>query len=253
MFETVLASIGLGTAKIDLRLDHPTVRAGEEVTGHFVVTGGKAEQDIEGLSVYFMMESCHATSLSNIHKKIASIGISKEEYELEPGETKEVPFSFHCPEDLPPSSINTKYFFLSNLEIKHAIDAHDRDYLQVKPAKHLENFYQAIEQLGFHQTWEGSLPLDNESFGQLLQYRPTSYFYRKFEQVGFYFENQKEQKELTGIFDITLKENDHSNYLSFLQSKKLTHSFLIDEETLKNVESTQKYLEEMIRKDLAHS
>lgn len=247
----MLASVGLGAARIDLKLDQAEVRAGEQVTGHFLITGGKAEQDIEGLSVFFMMESHHAKSLGTIQEKIATIQISKEEFELDSGEVKKYPFQFQCPDDLPPSSINTKYFFVSNLEIKHAVDAHDRDFLKVKPSKKLDNFYLALKQLGFKQTWEGLLPMEDGSFAQLIQYRPTSYFYGKFEEISFYYSQYKNQKEIQGVFDIVWKEKDTSNYLGFLQQKEHTHSFTLTEETLRSVEMTKQELEKMIRQDLA--
>ncbi|WP_044642283.1 sporulation protein [Risungbinella massiliensis] len=253
MFETVLAPVGLGAARIDLKLDQAEVHAGEIVTGHFLITGGKAEQDIEGLSVFFMMESHHAKSLGTILEKIATIHISKDEFELDSGEVRKYPFQFQCPDDLPPSSVNTKYFFISNLEIKHAMDAHDRDFLKVRPSKKLENYYLAMKQLGFKQIGEGLIPSEDGSFAQWIQYRPTTYFYGKFEEISFYYSQYKNQKEIQGVFDIVWKEKNASSYLSFLQQKEQTHSFTLTEETLRSEEITKQTIEAMIRQELVNN
>lgn len=200
MFETVLSSVGLGSARIDLKLDKPFVKTGELIRGNIYVTGGSSVQKVEGLSVYFMMRSLNASTAAVIHSKIKKIHVSEDEYIIRPDEEKVYPFEFTCPESLPPSSINTRYFFITNLELKNAVDSHDKDRLQVLPNGIVQNLLEGISLLGFKPMWEGLLG-EKGDWTQVIKYQPTTYFHGKFHSISFSIE-KVEDDLLEGMFEI---------------------------------------------------
>jgi sporulation-control protein len=213
LFETVLASMGMGAAKIDLRLDKDVVTTGKEATGQIVVTGGSAEQKVEGLSVYFMLQSTHARTNNSLVERVAMIDITHDLFTIQPNESITFPFSFTCPVSIPSSSVNTKYYFITNLEIKNAIDSHDRDYITVLPNERVAQFLNGFKQLGFKQDWDG-LVTDEQGWSQLIQYHPTTYFYGVCNEIAVYFHYNAEQDTIDGVLQVG--EQHTTNYSALI-------------------------------------
>jgi sporulation-control protein len=250
LFETVLASMGMGAAKIDLRLNREVVTTGEEVTGQIVVTGGSTEQKVEGLSVYFMLQSVHARNGNSLTERVAMIDITHEEFMIQPNETINFPFSFICPSIIPSSSINTKYYFITNLEIKNAIDSHDRDYIKVLPNKQVEQFLTGFKQLGFKQDWEG-LVTDEQGWSQLIQYHPSTYFYGVCNQIAVYFHHNQKQNRIEGVLQVgEHRTNDYSALIDMFHMDEKIRKFEINAEELSTEEKTKNRLELLVKQML---
>ncbi|MCH5585100.1 sporulation protein [Shimazuella sp. AN120528] len=250
MFETVLASMGMGAAKIDLRLDKEIVTTGQEVTGQIVATGGNAEQKVEGLSVYFMLKSVHARSGSDLTERIAMIDVTHEEFVIQPNETITFPFSFTCPANIPASSINTKYYFITNLEIKNAIDSHDRDFIKVLPDERVEQFLTGFKQLGFKQTWEG-LVTDDQGWSQLIQYHPTTYFYGVCSQIAVYYHHNLEQDTIDGVLEVGEHHgNNYSALIDMFHLDEKIRRFEITSEDLSTQEKAKARIERIVKQML---
>lgn len=137
MIQKFLASLGFGSAKVDLQLDSESLIMGETVTGKLVVTGGKVEQVVENLAVHLELSSAYWTNDGrriSVRETVATIPISYMTYTIQPEQQVEFPFEFKCPSFLPISSINinTKYYFQTDLEIEDGKDSKDRDYVEVK-------------------------------------------------------------------------------------------------------------------------
>lgn len=250
LFETVLASMGMGAAKIDLCLDHEFVKTGEKVTGKIVVTGGKAEQKIEGLSVYFILKSVQAKSSSELTKRVAEIDVSHDEFMLKPNEQCTFPFSFNCPNHIPTSSINTRYYFDTNLEIKHAIDSHDRDYIKVLPDERIQQFLTGFKQLGFKPDWEG-LITDDQGWSQLIQYHPTTYFYGVCHQIAIYFRHNLENDTIEGTLEIGENQSqDYSALIDIFHLNEKVRRFVLTKSELDTAEKAKDNLEKIVKQML---
>lgn len=250
LFETVLASMGMGAAKIDLRLDKDVVVTGQEVTGQIVAIGGSAEQKVEGLSVYFMLKSVHARSGNDLVERIAMIDVMHEEFLIQPNETVTFPFSFTCPANIPASSINTKYYFVTNLEIKNAIDSHDHDFIQVLPSERVEQFLTGFKQLGFKQDWEG-LVTDEQGWSQLIQYHPTTYFYGVCNQIAVYFHHNIEQDTIDGVLEIGENHGkDYSALIDMFHLDEKIRQFEMTAEDLNTQEKAKTRLELIVKQML---
>jgi sporulation-control protein len=247
VFETVLASMGMGAAKIDLRLDRDFVKTGEEVTGKIVVTGGKAEQKIEGLSVFFMLQSVHAKNANSIHKQIATIDVSHEEFSLQCNEERSFSFAFTCPANIPASSINTKYYFATNLEIKNAVDSHDQDFIKVLPDDRVVQFLTGFKQLGFKQNWEGLFAVEH-GWSQLIQYHPTTYFYGVCNNITVYFRHNLEKDTIEGVLEVSEHHtNDYSALIDMFHLDEAVRSFELTADDLSTMEKAKTKLESIVK------
>ncbi|MGA8941917.1 MAG: sporulation protein, partial [Thermoactinomyces sp.] len=176
MIKNFLASLGVGAAKIDLVLDTSTLTMGEPVSGKIHLQGGEAEQQIEGLNVHFCLASSYkkGDQVRHVNETIATIPIDNEKFIIYPGEKKEYDFYFKCPEGLPISSINTRYFFKTDLEIRSGIDAQDRDFISVEPSGLLKNFLEGFSRLGFVHYGEDYTGRKDGAY-QKIQFHPTAW------------------------------------------------------------------------------
>ncbi|SHE77826.1 sporulation-control protein [Seinonella peptonophila] len=248
MFETLLAGAGIGSARIDLILDKAYVKIGQTVTGKILVTGGKSEQKITGLSVLFCMESAHAKTLAQIEEMIAKITVTKEKFLIKPGEEKVFPFSFLCPESLPVSSPTTKYFFDSNLEIDWGRDSHDRDYIDVWPIDPLKTFLESFTLLGLKRTWEG-LTNDGDNWLQWKTYCPSSHFSGHFEELIFCIESHNSE-EITGYYQVDLQNGEGQTLIDTFHLDEKVDRFHFTKADLASPELAKKRLTELIKSSL---
>ncbi|SEM92644.1 sporulation protein [Lihuaxuella thermophila] len=203
MFKSLLASLGVGAAKIDLILDRDVVVMGEEVTGKIVLKGGEVEQLIEGLSVEFRLASSYKKGDHHVHvnEKIATIPILTETYTVPPHQVTEYPFSFICPNYLPVSSVNTRYYFQTNLEISNALDAKDRDFVEVHPSGLQKNFLDGFKALGFVHRGEGYTGSRDQGI-QIIQFHPTTWLKGEYDEIVFMYQPHATQHGVSGFFEL---------------------------------------------------
>lgn len=232
LFKTLLASLGIGAARIDLVLDRAEVVMGEEVTGQLYVYGGNVEQEIEGLSVDLRLKSYHAKTAQEIEETVCTIKVTDEEFKLKPGVEMKFPFSFVCPYTLPISSINTKYYFMSNLEIDNGVDAKDRDFIKVKPAGLIKQFLEGMSELGMELKWEG-LSGEGDEYLQMFQFRPTDWLKGQANEIIFWYDTVKSKKELCGFFEFDGQFSGEGGDLAdFLSLDETSGTFVFTHEQL---------------------
>ncbi len=101
-FNKVLASVGIGAAKVDTKLVQDTVTPGGEIKGVVEIRGGNVEQKIDAIYL-----SIHTTYLKESDdKKYTVTGLVDRfqitaSFNLRANERKEIPFSFILPLDTP--------------------------------------------------------------------------------------------------------------------------------------------------------
>jgi sporulation-control protein len=150
LFNKALASIGIGSAQVDTKLEKDKVAPGGEIRGVVHVKGGNTEQKVDeiylGLNTTYLKES-------NDRKVNVPVVIDRfrlnEPFSISPGETKEIPFSIVLPLDVPISIGRTKIWVTTALDIKNAVDPSDKDYLQVVPNRLMNSVLNVVEDLGF--------------------------------------------------------------------------------------------------------
>jgi sporulation-control protein len=200
------ASLGVGSAKIDLILDSHSVVMGEKATGKIVLKGGEAEQRIDGLTVHFRLTSTYQKGdhTRYVNETVSSIPVTEESFTVRPGETREYPFSFTCPTYLPVSSVSTRYFFQTHLEIEKGLDSADRDYVEVHPNGLLKNFLDGFKHLGFVHYREGYTGV-NDGAWQIIQFHPTTLFRGEYDEVVFMFQPRNTLSGVSGFFELDKK------------------------------------------------
>jgi sporulation-control protein len=149
-FNKVFASVGIGSAKVDTRLEKDRVIPGEELRGVVQIRGGNTEQQIDDIYL-----SLHTTYIkeSDDKKYTATAQIDRfrltQSFLIGANETKEIPFTFRLPFEMPLSMGRTKVWVATGLDIKNAVDPTDKDYLTVLPNPLMDGIFNAVSDLGF--------------------------------------------------------------------------------------------------------
>ncbi|SDN63086.1 sporulation-control protein [Psychrobacillus sp. OK028] len=184
-FNKVLASIGVGGAKVDTKLEKSEFTAGEKMQGVVEVIGGNLEQQID--AIYLTVNTTYIReSNDRKHTDVAAIQKYKviEPFTIGANEKKVIPFSMTLPEDTPVTYGSTRVWVSTGLDIKNSVDPTDKDYITVRPTRLAGVILEAVEQLGFKlrkvECEKASYKLGSRyPFVQEFEFVPISGFYRK--------------------------------------------------------------------------
>ncbi|WP_394231607.1 sporulation protein [Niallia oryzisoli] len=149
-FNKVLASVGIGAATVDTKLERDRVFPGEEIKGVVEIRGGNVEQQID--DIYLSVNTQYSKESDDKKYYVTAV---IERIRLASGftvaakETREIPFSFRLPLETPVSMGKAKVWVATGLDIKNAVDPSDKDYLNVKPSALLDGVLNSITSLGF--------------------------------------------------------------------------------------------------------
>jgi sporulation-control protein len=150
LFNKVFASIGIGSATVDTKLEKDVFVPGEEIKGVVQVKGGKLEQQID--EIYLHLHTNYIRE-SDDKKHIVKGDIDKfrliEAFTIGVNETREIPFVIRVPFDTPISIGRTKVWVETGLDIKNAVDPSDKDYINVLPNQLMKSVLDSIDELGF--------------------------------------------------------------------------------------------------------
>lgn len=149
-FNKMFASVGIGAAQVDTKLERDIVAPGEEVRGIVVIQGGKTEQSID--AIYLTLNTTYIKESDD--KKYTKTGqVDKfkltEPFIIKANERREIPISFRLPSDTPLTLGKTKVWVSTGLDIKNAVDPSDKDFIRVVPNHLMESVLNAVSDLGF--------------------------------------------------------------------------------------------------------
>jgi sporulation-control protein len=183
-FNKVFASVGIGSAAVDTKLEKDTYMPGETVNGVVEIKGGKVEQQVD--EIYLTLNT---TYLRESDDKKYTVTAEIERFRLttpfliRANESKNIPFTFQLPFDTPLSIGRSKIWVTTGLDIKGGVDPSDKDYLKVVPNPLMSAVFNAIDNLGFRireadceeapRRLRGRLP-----FVQEFEFVPTSGLFR---------------------------------------------------------------------------
>ncbi len=183
-FNKVFASVGIGSAAVDTKLEKDTYMPGEIVNGVVEIKGGKVEQQVD--EIYLTLNT---TYLRESDDKKYTVTASIDRFRLttpftvRPNEKKDIPFSFQLPFDTPLSIGRSKIWVTTGLDIKGGVDPSDKDYLKIVPNQLMSAVFKTIDNLGFRireadceeapRRLRGRLP-----FVQEFEFVPTSGLFR---------------------------------------------------------------------------
>jgi len=149
-FNKVFASVGIGAATVDTRLEKDAYMPGEAIQGVVEIKGGKIEQQID--EIYLTLNT---TYLREADEKKYTVTATIDRFRLttpftiQSNERKEIPFSFQLPFDTPLSIGRSKVWVSTGLDIKGGIDPSDKDFLKVVPNPLMSAVFNAIDNIGF--------------------------------------------------------------------------------------------------------
>ncbi|MZP30972.1 sporulation protein [Heliobacterium undosum] len=186
-FKKALASIGIGGAKVNAIFHQQTVTAGSDVSGVIQIKGGGVAQQIEkiGLMVMTQYETESDDRKVTVNALVQKVDINLR-IDLQPGDEREIPFSFCLSPYTPVSIGHTPVWVQTELEVDMAIDPSDTDHLQVQPHPNMAAVMEAIDQLGFRLYKvknEASRAGRGVPFIQNFEYKPTRHFQRSLDEL----------------------------------------------------------------------
>ncbi len=150
LFNKVLASVGMGSATVNTKLESDKLVPGQEVKGIVEVKGGSIDQKINEiyLSLYttYIKEADEKKYTNNA--LIDQVRLN-DPFVIKKQEIKHIPFSFKLPIDTPISLGRTQIWVATGLDIKNAVDPSDKDFLKVVPDTLTESVLNVINDLGF--------------------------------------------------------------------------------------------------------
>lgn len=252
-FNKVLASVGIGAATVDTKLEKSTYTAGEVIRGEIEVRGGNVAQQIDTiyLSVYttFIREA-------NDKKYTDKAAISKvkvaDPFSMNAGEHKQFSFSLTLPLDTPITIGKTKVWVQTELAIKNAVDPEDKDTIDVKPSKLAASVLDAVKGLGFRlrktaceqapTRYRGHYP-----FMQEFEFTPTGPFRSHLDELEVVFLSQSEHS-VEVLMQIDRKVKGLGSL--FAEAFDMDESFVRTTITTQDVPNLQTKLQQIISKHI---
>jgi len=183
MFKKLMASFGVGTAKVDLVLDKQQYRIGETIRGKAVVEGGNVDQQVNSLDIDLMLKfNIRGKEFSRV---VHTINVANNFFVKEK-KTVEFPVEHTLPADYPISKGSVSYHLITKMNIIRSTDSGDTDSLVILPGREMELVIEAFDILGFKEKI-GSGRI--EKFGQEFIYYPTTAFSDEIKELAFKFFN----------------------------------------------------------------
>ncbi|MEK3885298.1 sporulation protein [Paenibacillus sp. PL2-23] len=149
-FNRMMASVGIGAAKVDTMLEKPNYCPGEEIRGAVRIQGGSVNQRIEGIDLsvmtYYVKEVNDSKMKQNV--ELGRVRVSPP-LDVKANELKEIGFVFQLAPNTPLSIGRTPVWIKTTADIRAAMDPTDNDYIEVMPTYAQSAVLEAIEALGF--------------------------------------------------------------------------------------------------------
>ncbi|WP_046173649.1 sporulation protein [Domibacillus indicus] len=150
LFNKALASIGIGNAKVDTKLEKARYTAGEMMRGIVEVKGGNVEQQVDSIYVSVMTTYERETDDRKVTDEAVVIKEKlNEPFTIQAGEVREFPLEMTLPHETPVTQGKTRVWVATGLDIKQAVDPSDKDYIDVQPTVIAEEVLDAVRSLGF--------------------------------------------------------------------------------------------------------
>jgi sporulation-control protein len=192
MFKKMLASVGIGSAKVDTRIFKASVIPGDVLEGEVYIIGGDVAQDISDIYLKLATEYEREVDDSTIHEECVMVDYRLlERLTVQPKEEIVVPFTLELPYEMPLTMGRTPVYIRTGLDIKTAINPRDRDVLEVKPHPLIQRVFVAVERLGFHlhkvdceytHSFGGSYP-----FVQEFEFKPSGEYRNYLDELEIIF------------------------------------------------------------------
>jgi sporulation-control protein len=208
IFKKAMASIGIGSSKVDTILSTDQARVGEQILGQVKVFGGKTEQKIDKIYLdfmtYYLKENSEGRKVkyNTVIKKTDVVG----ELLVKPNENYVFDFTFDIPFETPISLHHKNVWFRTGLDIKMAIDPSDKDYITILPHQSVQMVIESMKRIGFNlrEVETGYNKRNNKiPFLQEFEFKPNGYgnFNRSLDEVEMIFTIYNDGLEILAEID----------------------------------------------------
>jgi len=200
-FNRMLASVGIGNARLDTLLEKDSYEVGEVVRGVVRMNGGSVEQSIDNIYVSVYTQYLRE---SNDRKVVENCEIARfhvfEPFTLQPNEQHDVPFSFELPWTTPLTIGKTSVWIRTGLDIRSAVDPTDKDYIDVIQNDEMAVVLDAFDTLGFRLRKADCEYAPRRGNGvpfvQEFEFVPTTHFQGRLDEVEVIFYDYGSELEL---------------------------------------------------------
>lgn len=192
VFKRMLASVGIGSAKVDTHLHNAVVVPGGSLQGEVHVMGGEIDQEIAEIYLYVATQYKRERDDTTYYEecKLLKAPISAP-FTLHVHEKKVIPFSIEIPDQTPLTFGHQEVYIRTGLDIAMAINPGDRDYLSVEPHPSMQAVLDALNLLGFRlakSECEYNTRLGRTyPFVQELEFKPTGAYQRLLDELEVIF------------------------------------------------------------------
>ena len=140
----MLASVGIGAARVDTQLEQDTVRLGEQLRGRVVIEGGKTAQRVEYVALHVMTRVKHDEHYQNEAALEFRLGGP---IEVGSGSRQELPFDITVPYHAPLTMPGTDLWLETGASVS-GMDPTDQDRLVIRPNAPVEALLSGADRLG---------------------------------------------------------------------------------------------------------
>ncbi len=198
MFKKLLASVGIGSASVNLELPKTTAELGSTMNGVVKIKGGSIEQEVEQIYINLVLISHYGEGdeTRSITKTVSTIKVA-DKMILLPGQEETLPVAIKIPWNVPITCGRTKYFLKTGLDIDDALDPTDHDDIKVVPNKYMQMLFDAIDMLGFRPKHGSG---DYNGRYQEFEFRPTSFMGRELDEIEIY--PSADEQAINGVMQI---------------------------------------------------
>ncbi|OPX88290.1 MAG: Sporulation-control protein spo0M [Pelotomaculum sp. PtaB.Bin104] len=186
MFKNLLAGVGIGAARVDLEIQKRRIALGETIEGVVKIKGGNVDQQVDQINITLELASQykHDHELRSVRQKIGTIKVSDGMLIKAGSPVLTIPVRLQLPYNIPVSMGRTRYYFVTNLDVKNAFDPKDIDEITVIPNAYMQMLFDAIKSLGFRDK-----PSSGDYNGRLQQfeYKPTRFMSKELDEIELYF------------------------------------------------------------------
>ncbi len=158
MFKKLLASVGIGKAKVDAVLLNEQLTAGEPFDIEVVITGGDVEQSLNGIELAVMAQAKAEKTVGEEEVTYNTSVVLQHwnqglDIVIQPGETITRQFTLTLHPETPATHLFgrsvSKVWLQTGLDIKNGIDGSDKDSLTIVPSVTQLAVLDVISQSGY--------------------------------------------------------------------------------------------------------
>ncbi|GAB7386350.1 sporulation protein [Bacillaceae bacterium] len=199
LFKKILASIGIGSAKVDTVLTQPEVRVGETLAGEIHIAGGEVEQSIAQIYMTLFTHYYHETDDRKTKQRAVLTSFKASgPLTVNPGEKRSIPFSFTVPYHTPVTIGKQQVYLSTGLDIDMAVDPTDLDPVIVRPDPLVARLFAEMDDMGFRHSHDSGICKYQKRFRsqvpfvQEFEWKPTRMFRNELDEIEMIFDVRPE-------------------------------------------------------------